>query len=180
MDVTPPAGVTTLAAAVKTRRQTSFNLTWTAPDDGGKAATSYEVRVSKSVIDTQAKFDAARNRSSIPALQRPPVRRLRFVADRRIETDYYFAVEATDIGGNRGPLASTSAAARALFSTVERTPDTTDQLFGAAIDGASDLNGDGYSDILIGHGAGQDARIYFGGASGVSTTPSVIIIGQLA
>jgi hypothetical protein len=56
-----------------------------------------------------------------------------------------------------------------------------DQL-GAALDGAGDLNGDGYSDLVVGawskYGAGSGyARIYLGGR-GLSTAPSLTLNGE--
>lgn len=178
VDVTPPDPVTNLTATVKNRRQTSFNLAWTAPNDGGQAATGYQVRVSKSAIDTQAKFDAAQMVPYTTTPAAPGTSDSDAASDLLIETDYYFAVEATDDGGNHGPLVGTTNATRASFKTVDLTPDTTSQRFGWAIDGSADLNGDGFSDVVIGHGEGQDARIYFGSASGPSTTPSVTISGS--
>lgn len=60
-------------------------------------------------------------------------------------------------------------------------------VFGSAVSTAGDVNGDGYSDIIVGNANGsngeqQEGRvfIYHGSASGIATTPSVILEPNIA
>ncbi|SDG90059.1 Por secretion system C-terminal sorting domain-containing protein [Dyadobacter soli] len=60
-------------------------------------------------------------------------------------------------------------------------------VFGNAVSTAGDVNGDGYSDIIVGNANGsneeqQEGRvfIYHGSASGIATTPSVILEPNIA
>ena len=53
--------------------------------------------------------------------------------------------------------------------------------FGCSVDGAGDINGDGYDDIVVGADGGNGAAyVYLGGASGLSTTPSITFQGPTA
>ena len=47
----PPDAPLGLAAAVRDRRQTSFQLSWTAPADNGQPVTGYEVRYARVPIN---------------------------------------------------------------------------------------------------------------------------------
>lgn len=73
-----------------------------------------------------------------------------------------------------------------IGSTPDSTPDDADQssaLFGSSVSGAGDVNGDGYSDIIIGafqynDGANTEegtAFIYYGSATGLPTIPSQVL-----
>jgi len=56
--------------------------------------------------------------------------------------------------------------------------------FGSAVAAAGDVNGDGYADVAVGAGGQYDAGIrgkvylYFGSATGLSTTPSWTAVGE--
>jgi hypothetical protein len=47
--------------------------------------------------------------------------------------------------------------------------------YAGGLSGAGDLNGDGYSDVVMGSGSGNSATVYFGSATGVSSTPTALM-----
>jgi hypothetical protein len=97
-----------------------------------------------------------------------------------IEKDYYFAVRAVDIVGNKGPIAATTDVTRANFFAQTLTDPVTGlkQGFGWVVDGGSDINADGYSDVIVGTQRGTSVYVYFGSSTGVASTPSLTITGD--
>jgi hypothetical protein len=70
----------------------------------------------------------------------------------------------------------------ATASVVLAGADQDDATFGAAVASAGDTNGDGYADLVVGAPAagnvpGEAVYVYLGGASGLSTSPSVVLHG---
>ncbi len=61
-----------------------------------------------------------------------------------------------------------------LSTTIATTLNgvTSGDTFGYSLSTAGDVNGDGFSDVIVGTGAGNKAYVYLGGASGLSTTAS--------
>ena len=58
--------------------------------------------------------------------------------------------------------------------------DTTGSTFGASVANGGDVNGDGFSDVVIGdpsYGAFGVAYFYLGGSSGIGAVPSVTLVG---
>ena len=49
--------------------------------------------------------------------------------------------------------------------------------FGVRVQSAGDVNGDGYSDVIVGDNAWCRAYVYYGGAAGLSSSPSVVLSG---
>ncbi len=104
-DVTPPAAVTTLAAA--SNDALSANLTWTATGDDGLVgtATSYEIRYSTSTI-TDANWAAATLAPNILAPQPSGSVEHFTVIGLQPSTAYFFAIKVKDEEGNTSPISN--------------------------------------------------------------------------
>ncbi len=80
VDTTIPTAPSGLGAVVKNRRQTSFTLSWLAPSDGTNGnVTGYQIRIAKSVISTQAAFNAATS-VTLPVHHRHPIIRIQSIS----------------------------------------------------------------------------------------------------
>src|SRR5690606_10699046 len=101
------------------------------------------------------------------------------VRDRFVERDYYFAVAAADAAGNRSAPVAAGPIQAKLNATVlsgQATPGS-DERFGFSSDGSASINGDAYSDLIVGADKGNKVYIWFGSDSGYAETPSVTITG---
>lgn len=164
VDTLKPDAIALLSAEPLDRRETSFRLSWAAPDDGGKAAAGYDVRVSREPINA-SNFEAAERVSFTGAPANPTQPETISVGGRTIEKEYFFAIRPFDSAGNYGDVtASSGAIARFLSRTVDApaSEPSANAQFSFSIDGSSDINGDGRSDILVGSLAGQYAFAYLG------------------
>jgi len=179
VDTLAPSAITGLAATVPPalRRQTTFHLGWTAPSDNGSAVASYDVRIAKGAPITGANFDAQEKVSYTAAPS--PVGAVDGVdaTSRLIENNYYFAVAAIDKGGNRGPIAFAGPTA-AHFNTTVLSNGVAGEMFGFTVDGSTSLDGDKYSDLVVGSYNSQTLNIYMGSATGYPSTPTSKIVGS--
>jgi hypothetical protein len=177
IDTVAPNAVTGLIASVANRRQVTFHLGWVAPDDSGKSVYSYEVRVARSAIKTQADFDAAEAVTYPGTPAATGGTDSIDVPDRYIENNYYFAVLARDKAGNKSSFVA-AGPQRASFKKIE-LPGGTNEGFGYSADGSSDINGDGLSDLVVGAIGGTRACLYFGKPTGLGPTPDVTFAGSV-
>jgi hypothetical protein len=176
--------------SVTDRRRTTMHLAWTAPADGGARVGSYDVRYAKVPI-TAANFDDTTVTAAMayaPATPSSPGAADGIdVTPLFIETDYFFAVRATDAAGNVSAVVPTAAATRASFITTVLNGMGTDGL-GQETDGSGDFGDastlsftpDGFSDLIVGNTGGTSVYIYFGSATGYAATPSIKITGATA
>jgi hypothetical protein len=177
----PANPVTNLAATVLDRRQTSFNLTWTAPSTvSGAKVSGYQVRYAKVPI-TAANFDDGTVTTPV-AYANPPAPPGApdgvTATGLYIENGYYFAVEAVGGGGARSDVVATSAPLAAHFNlTALSGSGVANEQFGFTLDANGDVNHDGKSDVLVGDYTGQHAYLFLGAAS-PSTTPTVTFSGD--
>jgi len=178
VDTLPPPAIGNLAASVppELRRQTTFRLDWTAPNDQGARVSSYDVRVSKGTPIGAANFDAQAQIAYSHLASAAGAADGVDVSDRLIENNYYFAVAAIDQAGNRGPMAFAGPAAAHFNSTLLAT-GITDELFGFTADGSTSIDGDAYSDLIVGSYISNTVRIYMGSPSGYPSIPSATIEG---
>jgi hypothetical protein len=178
--IAPPASMT---ASVKVRRQTLFELVWTAPSINGAAVTSYQVRYAKVPITT-ANFDDTTVTTVIPNSNTPKAPGMTDGMDVQlyIENAYYFAVEGEIAGGTRSPIDATTTAVAAHFevATLSGTSGSSTEGAGFALDGSGDANGDRKSDILMGSYNGLTAYLFFGAAGFSPTAPSVVFTSATA
>ncbi len=195
VDWLAPAAITLdpLAAANLNPRRPLAKLTFQAVgDDGvtGKAA-SYLVRYAKKAIATQADFDAACDPGQIAGYTatvpgpagaadsvtisgpdgRNPTNLCKFTpfTDNGISS-YYFAIEAVDAAGNKGPLSNVVSTDKLRLNYMRITNSggagsTYDLLaYRARVFGLGDINGDGLGDVGFGGGATAPFCILYGRA----------------
>lgn len=185
VDTQPPSAPSGLSTMVVSRRGGRIRLTWTGAGDpnpaGGtdRAVHTYEVRWSTSAIN-EMNFASA-TPVSYPATPGAPG------SSESAETSglqlgvagsrtYYFAVRARDAAGNVGPVVATTTGTP-LDVLVDTITDTAAQI-GNDLSGGHDVDGDGIPDVVVGttNDSGR-ARIYFGTASGLSSSRSVDLSG---
>jgi hypothetical protein len=173
----PPS---TLTVTIPDRRGSVFQLAWTAPSNSGQPAAGYQIRYAKVPI-TAANFDDTAVTKSIPYTGSPaaPGAADGVLAKLYIENAYYFAVMGTNATGAQvGTLMTTTTAAAAHFNvSILNSPSGTNQLFGAMLDGSSDLNGDGLSDLLAATVSDGRAYMFLGSATFMPTAPAVTFSG---
>ncbi len=184
-----PAGLN-VSIPPNLRRQTTMQLTWTAPSDGnGGNVAGYQVRYAKVPI-TASNFNDSTVTVAVPYSGTPAnVGQLDGinVSSLYIENGYYFAVEASNVAGTTSAMVTTASATTAHFLTTVLTGVGTDGV-GQDLDGSGDFgtaNGlgfaaDGFSDLIVGADNGTHVYVYFGTAAGYSATPSITITGSVA
>ncbi len=195
VDWLAPAGITLdpLTAANLNPRRPLAKLTFQAVGDNGVTgkAASYQVRYSKKPIATQADFDAACDPAQITGFTatvpadagsadsvtisgpdgRNPTNLCKFIpfTDNGISS-YYFAIEAVDAAGNKGPLSNVVATDKLRLNYLRITNSggvgsTYDnQVYRGRVFGLGDLNGDGFADVGLGGGATAPFCILYGRA----------------
>ena len=172
------------------RRQTSFELTWPAPETStGGTVAGYDIRVARVPI-TAANFDDATATLSVTYTGVPAAPGKvdgMVVKNLAIEEGYYFAIVGKDGSGTRGTIMATTTAVQAQFLTTTLSGTGTDGV-GQDLDGSGDFGtagsrsftADGFSDLIVGADNGTHVYIYFGSATGYSSTPSITITGTVA
>jgi hypothetical protein len=186
VDTTVPNGIIGLVPTVVDRRETRFHLAWTAPDDGGMAVSGYDIRYSGSPIDA-TNFDTLPTVPYTGSPSAPGTPDGIDIPKLNIEKDYYFALAATDAVGARSPIFATTTAVAARFLTSVPSGTGLDGS-GHTVDGVGDLGRpaglaftpDGLSDLVMGSVGGSNAYVFFGTATGYSTTPSITITVPMA
>jgi hypothetical protein len=183
-----PAAPTALSADVADRRQTSFQLSWTAPAASyGGAVWTYQVRFARDLI-TAGNFDDTTKTSPAPYAAVPANPGQAdgvLVQGLDIETDYFFAVAAVDAFGNRSTIVATTVAVRAKFNVTILSGMAMDNS-GFDLNGSADLGTagtlafqpDGRSDLMVGATAAKTVYVFFGTATGYTATPSITITGS--
>ncbi len=165
-----------LTATVLDRRATTFELLWTAPSNNGAAVTGYQVRYAKVPITT-ANFDDPTMTTAATYIGTPaaPGDTDGMIVKAYIENGYYFAVTGTDsTNAHVGAFMSTTVAVTAHFNqSIINSPAGTNEQFGLSSDGSGDVNGDGFSDIIVGTNGANRAYLFLGASNSVPSAPSV-------
>lgn len=189
VDTAAPMTPSNFTAMVLDRRQTSFQLTWTAAADaGGGNVAGYDVRVAKVPIDS-SNFDNTSITTAVTYTGSPAAGGQMdgiAVRDMAIEQDYYFAVAAKDAVGSRSGLLATTTPTRAIFNAVTLTGATGDK-FGFDINGEGDFGrpqglgfvNDGLSDLIVSGNTTTRVYLFFGTAGGFATVPSITFTGTV-
>ena len=185
----PPTGLN-VTIPPNLRRQTTMQLTWTAPSDSsGANVTGYQIRYAKVAI-TAANFNDPTVTVAVPYVGNPANQGQLDginVKSLYIENGYFFAVEATNVAGTASSMVTTPTATTAHFLSTVLTGVGTDGI-GVDVDGSGDFGtaaglgfaADGFSDLIVGGNGGTHVYVYFGTSSGYSTTPSITITGSVA
>ena len=107
-DTTAPAAISNLAATPSTTSGTNVTLTWTAPGDDGNTgtATTYDIRYSSSIIDTDTKFNSATQCTGEPAPKAAGGSETFTVTGLTEGITYYFAIKTGDEVPNWSPLSN--------------------------------------------------------------------------
>lgn len=158
VDFTPPAAPTNFAVALKSRRGTSYELTWTAPS----GATTYDVRMSKEVLSAQTAGTIGTQVPFAGAAKAAGMAESMEVPGLYIETDYHFGVAASDAAGNRSEYLVAMGPKATFTRTLLTPPAGSTGVIGFYIDGSSDLTGDMLSDLLVNATNGRDVYLYAG------------------
>lgn len=179
---TTPASVT---ATVIDVRAGTVRLQFTAPEDpSGRMVTGYQVRRSSAPFANEGQGTIVA--IDPPVIQNPGASQTVQTSGLAPQTGYYFAVRATDRIGNVG-LSGATAVATDLLLTVDTINSPTvqaDHFFGFAVAGGSDVDNDGFDDVVVGSvdfaSFIQRAYVFAGGNDGLGATPLATIAPAVA
>ncbi|MDB4929120.1 MAG: hypothetical protein JWM10_1604 [Myxococcaceae bacterium] len=185
-----PTAPAALVAVVPTtppsaRRAGTIRLTFTDGSDpspsgvGTRPVARYEVRTANVSLDavnwmggTVSLFTATPGAAGTPNTGD--------ISGLQLGRPYYVGMRSYDAAGNASPT---------VVSVGPIVPDIIVDQFvnlvpplGNSVSGGHDFNGDGFADVLVGSGAtsGGLARVYYGSATGISTTNYTEFLGAAA
>lgn len=179
IDTTPPEAATGLEVAIQSRRESSFRLTWTPPEE---EVEGYDVAyVALAAGDVSSVIDDTNFDDAVPAPDVTGAADEVVVHDLMIEKRYLFAVRPYDAAGNVGPVVATTVPVAAEFQTLVLAPPAVavpGTQWGFSVDASTDLDGDGAADMVVGQKYGDRVYIYLGEPGGTySSSPNAVIIG---
>lgn len=183
VDTRAPTSVVGLAGAVPTtpasaRRAGTVRLSWSDGSDptstgGTRAVTRYEIRRASTPV-TVANFATATLVTTATRPGAPGAAGTADVTGLQLERAHYFGVRAFDAAGNAS--ATVSAIGPITLNLARTTISDSTFGLGSEISGGYDVNGDGFADVVAATGptatagSGGIARVYFGSATGLSST----------
>ena len=180
VDTILPTTPTGLTATVLEVRAGTVQLQFTAAEDPtGRVVTGYQVRRSASPILNEGQ--GTNHGINPPVIQNPGAVQTLTTSPLAPGASYHFAVRATDRIGNVGASAVTGGAT-ALNLTVDTLDSPTvaaDHLFGYALSGGSDVDDDGFDDLVVGTidfaNGTQRAYVFAGDVGGLGPDPLATI-----
>lgn len=191
VDTTSPVAPPDLTGVVPTtpasaRRAGTVRLSWIdGSDQSTGTITRYELRRSDAPI-TATNFAMA-SVVAVPIAPRAPGSMNSVdVTQLQLGRDNYFALRAFDVADNPSLTVASSAAVRVdvVVARLDPLDMTTAGVIGSGVSGGSDVNGDGFADMVTGFGVLLNsgirgrARIHFGSATGFSATNVADIVGS--
>lgn len=191
VDTTSPVAPMSLTGVVPTtpasaRRAGTVRLSWVDGSDMSTGTiTRYELRRSDAPI-TATNFAMA-SLVAVPITPRAPgTMNSVDVTQLQLGRDVYFAIRAFDIADNPSLTVASSGAVRVdvVVTKLDPLDMTTAGMIGSGVSGGSDLNGDGFADMVTGFGVLLNSpirgrvRVHFGSATGFSATNVAEIVGS--
>lgn len=176
--IPPDTAITNFAAVLPAvdRRAGVVRFEWTAVDDAdGHTLHSYEVRCSTNgPVDSEAAWNLAAPRAIGVSPVAGATGQSADLGEFRLGLETWCAIRGADVAGQLTPLAVPPPGSITLsFETLEISGPADGD--GQSVVPVGDVNGDSIDDFLVGTNLGFEAYLFFGSATGISSTPDLRI-----
>ncbi len=174
----PSEAISDLAFALDDLRGGTWTANFTAVDDCGGPAESYDLRCGINEISMDAAaFDTA---TAFVVGGGPPaaddLAESRAVDGFRLGVRYHCSIKAVDVAGQASPFGNVVDVTPNFRSSEGASPGGAGTQFGFAIAPLGDVNDDGQEDVIVGS-LGDRAYIFFGTGAGIAAVPDVTLTG---
>ncbi len=191
VDISSPPSPTNLGLTVVSRRAAELELSWNDVEDAQTGIlTAWDVRCLPDGTLTEGNWASAMEFSGEPTPSTTGTAQTMRISQStggvklRAGHSYSCGIRGVNSVGLWSPLVLFDAVSESDVgliesgTTIEGYSLRTSTWRFPSVEPAGDLNGDGYDDLLVGwgeDGEGSAAAVFFGSASGVSSTPSVTL-----